>query len=745
MFNSGGGWRRDSVAIMLLSVAFLAIAAAGIAWRAAAPSDGTKINVGDAVTSSEGVTVQTIVADTPLQVGDRIVAIDGRKPEDALKDGIGGDSVRVGQVLRYDIVRDGRAQSVDVTLREYPVLASVLRGWPSLLVNIVLLGTALVIFLVRPRDRAAQAAILPSSIGAATLAWSGYFQLQALDLVAGSQFWRWWGGQLTFALVWGGIMHFAIAFPEASAYRNYRRAVFAGYAGSIALYPLVAAFALITLDNPLTKLAVAGSPALPTVAVYPALIVVTLVIKYIRTRDPLTRRRMRWAATAVAGGAIVYLLVWILPAAIFGSPPFPIQYQTLTFLPIPLAVTVAILRHKALNIDVVLSRSLVYGTLSVGLVGLYVGVVTLLSQAFPPMDRLWQQAIAAAAIAIAVQPLRAWLQSIINRRLFGERTDPYHVVSSLAKRLEGVHAPAQQLEAMVETIGTQLRLSYVAIELDRTRGSEKAASYGEPTTESHRLPLTYQGELVGQLVIARRGTLGRKERSVLAEVALHAGTVVHTARLTADLTRSRDRLVQAREEERRRLLRELHDGVGPTLAAVTLGLHAGRRSLPSGTAAEPLLERLQQTLSGAITEIRRLAHDLRPPALDSLGLLGAVEEYIGSVDGHGMAITLDTPPELPPMPPAVDVAAYRIICESLTNVTRHARANNCTVRIQAGSELLLEVIDDGVGIRERGGGGIGLGSMRERATELGGEFKAEKMTSGGTRIRATLPLPGDSK
>ncbi|WP_370946734.1 histidine kinase [Amycolatopsis sp. cg5] len=744
MFNSGGRWPRDSVAVMLLSLAFLAIAAAGIAWRGAAPSDGTKINVGDSVTSTEAVTVQAIVADTPLRVGDRIVAIDGEKPDHVFN----GVSVHAGQALRYDIVRDGRAQSIDVTLREYPVLASVVRGWPSLLVNVVLLVTALVIFLVRPRDQAAHAAILPSSIGAATLAWSGYFQLQALDLVAGTQFWRWWGGQLTFALLWGGILHFALAFPETSAYRNYRRAVLAGYAGPLVCYALVAAFALLTLDNPLARLAVAGSPALPAVAVYPALIVVTLVTRYFRTRDPQLRRRMRWAAAAVAGGALVYLFVWILPAALFGSPPFPIQYQTLTFLPIPLAVTVAILRHKALNIDVVLSRSLVYGTLSVGLVGLYIGVVTLLSQAFPPMDRLWQQAIAAAAIAIAVQPLRAWLQSIINRRLFGERTDPYHVVSSLAKRLEGVRAPAQQLDAMVETIGTQLRLSYVAIELDRTRGSEKAASFGEPTADSHRLPLTYQGELVGQLVIARRGqreVLGRKERSVLAEVALHAGTVVHTARLTADLIRSRDRLVSAREEERRRLLRELHDGVGPTLAAVTLGLHAGRRSLPSGTAAEPLLERLQQTLSGAVTEIRRLAHDLRPPALESLGLLGAVEEYIGNVDGHGMAITMDTPAELPPMPPAVDVAAYRIICESLTNVTRHARANNCTVRIQVGSELLLEVIDDGVGIRERGGGGIGLGSMRERATELGGEFKAEKMTSGGTRIRATLPLPGDSK
>lgn len=733
------------MAFALLSFVFLAVGAAGIAWRAAAPSDGTTINVGDTVTASDSVMVRTIVGETPLRQGDRIVAIAGEKPENALTDGIGGEPVHVGQVLRYDIIRDGHAQSIDVTLRHYPVLASITRGWPSLLFTIVLLGTAMVIFAVRPRDRAAHAALLPSSICVATVAWSGYFQLQALDLVAGSQFWRWWGGQLIFALLWGGILHFSLAFPETSAYRHYRAAVVAGYAGSLVFYPVVAATALLTLGNPLAKLAIAGSPALAALAIYPALIVVTLVTRYIRARDPVLRRRMRWAAAAVAGSAAVYLLVWILPTALVGSPPLPIQFHTLTFLPIPFAVTVAILRHQALNIDVVLSRSLVYATLSVGLVGLYVGVVTLLSQAFPPMDQLWQQAIAAAAIAIAVQPLRAGLQSLINRRLFGERTDPYRVVSSLARRLEGVHAPAQQLEAMVETIGVQLRLPYVAIELDRTDGSEKAASFGEPTTTSHRLPLTYQGELVGRLVIARRGprqVLGRKERSVLAEVALHAGTVVHTARLTADLTRSRDRLVQAREEERRRLLRELHDGVGPTLAAVTLGLHAGRRSLPAGTAAEPLFERLQQTLSGAITEIRRLAHDLRPPALDSLGLLGAVEEYIGTVDGHAVVITLDIPPELPPMPPAVDVAAYRIICESLTNVTRHARAKKCTVRIQAGSELLLEVIDDGVGIGEDTGGGIGLGSMRERATELGGDFKAEKMTAGGTRIRATLPLPG---
>lgn len=131
---------------------------------------------------------------------------------------------------------------------------------------------------------------------------------------------------------------------------------------------------------------------------------------------------------------------------------------------------------------------------------------------------------------------------------------------------------------------------------------------------------------------------------MLAEVARHAGTVAHTARLTTDLLRSRDRLVSAREEERRQLLRELHDGVGPTLAAITLGLHASRRAIGESAPSAMLLAKLQDALNGASTEVRRLAHGLRPPALEKLGLRAAIEDYIGTI-GHapGLTISYDAP------------------------------------------------------------------------------------------------------
>ncbi|WP_158885243.1 histidine kinase [Amycolatopsis anabasis] len=745
MFRSGGA-RREPAFFLLLCIVFLVAAGWAIAWRALTPSDGTVVNTGDFAVPGGAVTVETAAPDGPLRAGDQVLSINGATPGSVP----GGPAAEAGQVLRYQVLRDGRPLDLDVPLRPYPVADSLLDSWPSILVVGALLATSGAIFAARPRDPATQAAITASAIGAATVAGSGYFQLEALDLVAGSQFWRWYGGEFCFLLLWGGMLHFALSFPEVGSRRRFCRHVLAGYGLGLVLYLAVAGYALLAEDDPLTRLNLLGSPSLGALFAYPPVIAAALIGKYVTHKDPLLRKRMRWLVAALGGGATLYLVVWTIPAAVHGTPWLDWRFQTLAFLPVPFVVSMAIARHQALNIEVVLSRSLVYGTLSVLLAGLYVGVVSVFSLLFPPVDQLWQQAIAAALIALAVQPLRARVQALINTRLFGERHDPYHVVSALASRLEKIHTPAEQLPAVVETIGVALRLPYVAIELDRDAGREKAASYGEPTALCHRLPLSYQGEAVGSLVIARRSpreVLGRKERSVLTEVARHAGTVVYTARLTTDLIRSRDRLVTAREEERRRLLRELHDGVGPTLAAITLGLHASRRAIGESTPTGVMLARLQEALKGANAEIRRLAHGLRPPVLEKRGLLAALEDYIGTVNRAaqdatpGLTIALDAPDRLPDLPPAVDVAAYRIICEALTNVTRHARARRCTVALRANGELSITVTDDGVGLRGRNGAGIGLSSMRERAAELGGEFRAEQNETGGTRVCATLPLP----
>lgn len=269
------------------------------------------------------------------------------------------------------------------------------------------------------------------------------------------------------------------------------------------------------------------------------------------------------------------------------------------------------------------------------------------------------------------------------------------------------------------------------------------------------MPLTYQGERVGYLVVGPRSSrdvLRRRDRIALAEVARTAGAAVYTARLTRDLRRSRDRLVRAREKERRRILHELHDGVGPTLAAVALGIDASQRSVGSDTATGVLLGRLRDELQAAIVEIRRLAHGLRPPVLDRIGLVPAIREYAGALasrsarsDGSddGTTIVLEVPTVLPKLPASVDVAAYRIICEALTNVTRHASARSCAVRLWIDDDLHIEVVDDGIGIDAPSltDGGVGLSSMRERAAELGGECLVEADREGGTRVFATLPLP----
>ena len=252
------------------------------------------------------------------------------------------------------------------------------------------------------------------------------------------------------------------------------------------------------------------------------------------------------------------------------------------------------------------------------------------------------------------------------------------------------------------------------------------------------------------------------DRRLLEDLARQAGAAVQAVRLTADLQRSRERLVAAREEERRRMRRNLHDGLGPTLAGLTFGLDAARSLLvrePEN--AEALLGELRNQTQGAVSEIRRLVYDLRPPALDDLGLVAAIREQAAR-HGHllgndssdeargvgredGLTFSVEAPEHLPPLPAAVEVACYRIAQEALTNVARHAQARACRVRLSidgGGDTLELEVADDGVGVAEGRRAGVGLSSMRERAAELGGTYVVTPASSsGGTRVLAWLPLP----
>jgi signal transduction histidine kinase len=277
------------------------------------------------------------------------------------------------------------------------------------------------------------------------------------------------------------------------------------------------------------------------------------------------------------------------------------------------------------------------------------------------------------------------------------------------------------------------------------------ASSGMPTADPMRVPLVYQAETVGYLLLAARAgdTFGKADSRLLTDLARQAGVAVYAVRLTThlqhlteSLQQARERLVTTREEERRRLRRDLHDGLGPALASLTFKVDAARNLLRQDSErTEMLLAEVRQQAQEAITDIRRLVYNLRPPALDEFGLLSALREQAAHYQHQGLEIAFDVPAVLPPLPAAVEVAVYRIALEALTNVARHAGAQHCLLRLSIDAETLhLDITDDGKGLRAVHHIGVGLYTMHERASELGGSCTIAAGSSDGTTVRVTLPL-----
>jgi signal transduction histidine kinase len=328
--------------------------------------------------------------------------------------------------------------------------------------------------------------------------------------------------------------------------------------------------------------------------------------------------------------------------------------------------------------------------------------------------------------------------------MFGERDEPYKVLSGLGRRLELVETPQALLPTLVETIAQTLKLPFAAVELREAGQFVPVSSYGLALGEPVRLPLVYQGEVVGQLVLApRRPTepFTPGEMRLLQDIAHQAGIAAKAVQLNTDLQHSREALILAREEERRRLRRDLHDGLGPGLASLNFKLEAARYQLHSQPfQSEALLNEAKGQVQQVIAEIRHLAYALRPPALDELGLVGALHQQAnGYGERGGLSVAVSTPDPLPALPAALEVAVYRIALEALVNVVRHAQANHCHIFLRFTDNLELEVSDDGVGLPETFTPGIGMSSMRERAEELGGTFTLMSSNK-GTRLLATLPL-----
>ncbi|WP_053735919.1 sensor histidine kinase [Nocardia sp. NRRL S-836] len=389
----------------------------------------------------------------------------------------------------------------------------------------------------------------------------------------------------------------------------------------------------------------------------------------------------------------------------------------------PAAAVIAIVRYGLYDISLLIHRSLLYGTLTVALLLIYLGVMLAAGELFSNDAEV----IGVVAAGLVFAPFRGWLQRKLDRWLYGQRADPHAALSTLSEKLE---RSQDVLPTVAQTVAESLKLPYVAI-----RGGSVLAEHGRSRGWPQlRFPMTYRGSLVGDLVVEPRAPderLSDKELSLLVDLARSTAPAAQSMKLTADLQLARERLVRAREEERLRLRRDLHDGVGPALVGIRLQLRALRRSM--GEALDPVLGDVDSTAG----EVRRLVDGLRPPILDQ-GLALAVRDEAARF--HGELTVRVEAEEVEGLSAAVEVAAYRIVAEALTNTARHSGARNCVITVRHDGDLVVEVVDDGNGVAADARPGVGLDSMRERCAELGGSCTVGPAQPHGTRVVARLPL-----
>jgi signal transduction histidine kinase len=442
------------------------------------------------------------------------------------------------------------------------------------------------------------------------------------------------------------------------------------------------------------------------------------------------RRQLLWFLLAAIVAVVFFcaVLVASAPKTLLFAVPL-----------IPATVTIAILRHQLLDIRLVVSRFLAWLLLSVAAVAAYVVLLAVL--ALFVSANLGRSAVATVVVAVVVAPLLPRLQRLVDRAMYGDRRDPARMAAKVGRLLQG---PGGGLAGVVSAVRHALRVPYVAV---TAFGSVLASDGTRPTAPVHSIPLAFGVETVGELVVGLRPgerAMAEVDRDALALVAVPLAVAIHATGLSAELSESRERLVAAREEERQRLRRDLHDGLGPALTGVAMAADAAANLVGrDATRGAELIASVRRDTRLAIGDVRRLIDNLRPLALEELGLLGALRrraQEISSVPGGvTVQVLVDRPDATPAIPSGVEVAAFRIVTEALTNVVRHSEAQRAVVRLRYCDVLEVEIVDNGPANNGPWQAGVGLQAMRERAGELGGLCEVGPSPEGG-RVYVSLPL-----
>ncbi|WIM93593.1 histidine kinase [Actinoplanes oblitus] len=569
-----------------------------------------------------------------------------------------------------------------------------------------------------PVGRLMRAAGLVSCADLLALSWSDF----VIPAWAGQ--WCWWPpfGLIALAL---------LVFPDGTLPGRYWRLVAGVLAGGTLLGTL--GLAVAALEHPrdlLTRFFTFAGPASPAVhaaaagmvavAAGMAGMLVALWLRWRRTSGD-ARRQLAYllaAAVLLAIGLVLNTL------AVPGAP-------IVVALSVPLGMTVAMVRHRLYGLDQVLNRAIVWSIMTLVVIAGYVVLVGMLGRAVLGNRTSVASLVVTGLIAMTFEPLRRWVQRAVERLLFGDRDDPYRVIAELGDLLGRAVDPSAVLPSLTATVARSLRVPYVALESTTGDGPRLLAEHGRATTATESFEMIAHGERIGRLLVAIRSPgspFTAPERRLLGDVAMQAAVAVAVTRMIRDLRDARERLVLTREEERQRLRRDLHDGLGPALMGMSMRVHT------ASTATE-----LADDLRDCVVEVRRLVDQLRPPALDD-GLENALRTGCRKLTEGGLTARLTVVGSLDGLPPAVEVAAYRIFAEAVTNAARHAWARTCAVAVRRDRCLTMEIVDDGIGINGGRNHGVGLASMRERAAELGGHFDIGAGPAGGTAIHVRLPV-----
>lgn len=723
------------------ATALVLLGVLGVAVRLDAPSDGTRIT--DWVTGGVVIAVDADDSEPP-----------SRTTAEALADGdlvrtIGGQRVAerpgalpepdLGVTLDYQV--DRTDDTIPVPIGRLAILPLLRYGWGNLVFVIALALLAVCLHVRRPEEPATSPLLIAAGglLGSTVVVVAG---VPALTVATGGPLLWLYNLNIVgaYAIAWGGVLAFGLLLLGGNAVSRVR------LAGAWLLPPVTMAIqfvvATVRADDWLAwfGMVYAGTTVIVTATML--LLVVLGIVAYRRPGNPEARARLRCVAAGSIVTAVLAVGLWHLPQLLLGHSLLPAGALGLSGLPFIVGVGVALWRHHLFDIERLANRSLTYLAVTVVLVAGYAMVVALLGNVLG-LSGGFAAALAAVVAAVALAPVLRVAHRAVNRLMYGDRDDPAGVLAQLGTRMQAAMLPDDVLPVVVETVAQSLRLPYVAIDLAEEDGDFRmVVERGRPVGALHAEELRHHGSVVGRLRVSARGIedpLEPADLVLLRSLAGEIGPAVQAVRLHQDLVRSRAEVIALREDERRRLRRDLHDGLGPTLAAIGLKAGLARRDVAPTSRAYDLLGEIDGEVKASLGGIRRLVEGLRPPALDELGLVGALRTRAASLAATiDVEVTGDVSDQC--LPAAVEAAAYWIAVEAMTNATRHSQGSLCLVDLQLFHRTLVVVVaDDGRGLDPSRPSGVGLNSMRERAVEVGGTLVVHAAAD-GTEVVARLPL-----